>query len=234
MARLSAADIRGVVGIVPTPAKEGANRWDAVQTVNLEETARMVEALVEAGIDVIMTNGTFGEGASLTWDEVQAFVDTIVQVVRKRVPVFAGATTLNTRDTIARGRALRDLGADGLFVGRPMWIALDDRGIVQFYRDLAEALPDMALVIYDNPGAFKGKISAAVYRELSRIPQIVASKHIGLLGGMLSWPICVLSRGGFDSYLWRVIGTIGRGCSPRRWWPVGRGMWRAGRLLWLR
>jgi len=122
MTRLSAADIRGVVGIVPTPAKEGANRWDAVQTVNLEETARMVEALVEAGIDVIMTNGTFGEGASLTWDEVQAFVDTIVQVVRKRVPVFAGATTLNTRDTIARGRALRDLGADGLFVGRPMWM----------------------------------------------------------------------------------------------------------------
>jgi len=183
MTRLSAADIRGVVGIVPTPAKEGANRWDAVQTVNLEETVRMVEALVEAGIDVIMTNGTFGEGASLTWEEVQAFVDTIIQVVRKRVPVFAGATTLNTRDTIARGRVLRDLGADGLFVGRPMWIALDDRGIVQFYRDLAEALPDMALVIYDNPGAFKGKISSAVYRELSRIPQIVASKHIGLLGG---------------------------------------------------
>jgi len=64
-----------------------------------------------------------------------------------------------------------------------MWVALDDRGIVQYYRDVAEALPEMALVIYDNPGAFKGKISPAAYRELSRIPQIVASKHIGLLGG---------------------------------------------------
>ncbi len=183
MARLTASDIRGVVGIIPTPAKEGADRWDAVQTVNLEETARMVEALVQAGVDTIMTNGTFGECASLTWDEVQAFVDTVVQVVRHRVPVFAGATTLNTRDTISRGKTLAALGVDGLFVGRPMWIALDDRGIVQYYRDLADALPEMAFVIYDNPGAFKGKISPAVYRELSRIPQIVASKHIGLLGG---------------------------------------------------
>jgi len=181
--RLSAEDICGVVGIIPTPAREGAGRWDAEGTVDVEETARMVEGLVSAGVDVIMTNGTFGEGASLLWEEVQEFVDTVVQVVRGRVPVFAGATTLNTRETIRRGKALAAMGVDGLFVGRPMWVALDDRGIVQYYRDVAEALPEMALVIYDNPGAFKGKISPAAYRELSRIPQIVASKHIGLLGG---------------------------------------------------
>ncbi|MGE0652230.1 MAG: dihydrodipicolinate synthase family protein, partial [Alphaproteobacteria bacterium] len=114
-----------------------------------------------------------------TWDELRAFVDCVVRTAAGRVPVFAGVTTLNTRDTIERGRALADLGADGLFVGRPMWLPLDDAGIIRYYRDVAAALPGVPLVVYDNPGAFKGKISADVYRVLAEIPEVVAAKHVG-------------------------------------------------------
>jgi len=35
------------------------------------------------------------------------------------------------------------------------------------------------IIVYDNEYAFKGKIPTAVYAELSRIPAIVATKHIG-------------------------------------------------------
>src|SRR5712691_5256476 len=174
--KLTANDINGVVAIIPTPAKPGADRWDAEDTVDLEESARLVEAFVSSGANAIMTTGTFGECATLTWEELQGFVDTVIKVVRGRVPVFAGATTLNTRDTIRRARALADLGADGLFLGRPMWVGLDDHGIVQYYTDVTEALPQMAIVVYDNPYAFKGKISHHAYAELAKMPQIVASK----------------------------------------------------------
>src|SRR5579875_2442603 len=145
---LTADDIRGVVGIVPTPATSDAERWDAVQTINLVETEKMIRAVVEAGIDILMTTGTFGECATLTWPELQTFVDCVVQTTAGRRPVFAGVTTLNTRDTIERGRRLVEIGAD-------------------------------ALVVYDNPFAFKGKISSAVYAQLAKIPEIVAAKHVG-------------------------------------------------------
>ena len=180
MTRYTADDIRGVVAILPTPALPGADRWDAVDTVDLVETERMTEALVESGVDILMTNGTFGEGATLTLDELLAFNDTVIRTVRGRVPVFSGATTLNTRDTIDRGRRLAALGADGLFLGRPMWVALDDTQIVEYHRSIAEALPGHSQVVYDNPSAFKGKISSDVYAQLSQIPQIVAAKHMGL------------------------------------------------------
>ncbi|GAA3676762.1 dihydrodipicolinate synthase family protein [Arthrobacter ginkgonis] len=180
MTRYTAADITGAVGILPTPALPGADRWDARQTVDLAETERLTAALVDAGVDVLMTNGTFGEGAGLMLDELLAFNDVVIRTAAGRVPVFAGATTLNTRDTIERGSALRALGADGLFVGRPMWVALDDTQIVAFHRDIAAALPDMSQVAYDNPSAFKGKISPAVYAELAGIEQVVAAKHMGL------------------------------------------------------
>ena len=179
MTRYTAADIQGVVAILPTPALPGADRWDATDTVDLAETERMTQALVESGVDIIMTNGTFGEGASLTLPEVLTFNDTVISTVRGRIPVFSGATTLNTRDTIDRGRQLTALGADGLFLGRPMWVALDERQIVEYHRSIAEALPGQSQVVYDNPSAFKGKISSQAYTELATIPQIVAAKHMG-------------------------------------------------------
>jgi dihydrodipicolinate synthase/N-acetylneuraminate lyase len=191
--RLSVDDITGVVGIVPTPATPGADRWDAHNTVNLRETEKMMEAVVSAGIEVVMTTGTFGECATLTWPELRDFVDCVVQTTRKRAPVFAGITTLNTRDTVERGRALVDLGADGLFVGRPMWLPLDDKGIVRFYRDLAEAMPGVPLVVYDNPLAFKGKISTEAYKQLAAIPETVASKHVG--GPSLEGDLLAVGKG---------------------------------------
>jgi len=177
--KLTVDDIVGVAGIVPTPATPDASSWQATQTVALDETRKMIELVVDGGVDIVMTTGTFGECACLTGDELKLFVDCVVQTVRQRRPVFAGVTTLNTRDTIQRGRELVRLGADGLFVGRPMWLALDDAGIVRYYQDIAAALPGVPMVVYDNPIAFKGKISREAYLELARIPEIVASKHVG-------------------------------------------------------
>jgi dihydrodipicolinate synthase/N-acetylneuraminate lyase len=177
--KLTMQDIRGVVGIVPTPATADAESWSATNTIELAETAKMVRAVIDGGVDVVMTTGTFGECATLTWDELRTFVQAVVTTVGNSRPVFAGVTTLNTRDTITRARGLMDVGADGLFVGRPMWLAMDDRAIVRFYQDVAKALPGVPLVVYDNPSAFKGKISPAAYRALAEIPEVVASKHVG-------------------------------------------------------
>lgn len=177
--RITPQELVGAVGILPTPATPNADRWDAEATVDLEETEKMVRAVVDDGIEFLMTTGTFGECATLTWSEMQAFVDCVVRVAGRHAPVFAGVTTLNTRDTIKRGSALLDLGAAGLFVGRPMWLALDDKAILQFYRDLADAFPNVPLVVYDNPLAFKGKISGDVYLELAKIHEVIASKHVG-------------------------------------------------------
>jgi 4-(2-carboxyphenyl)-2-oxobut-3-enoate aldolase len=177
--KITAADITGVVGILPTPATANAARADAAHSVNVPETAKMVEAVIAAGTDIIMTTGTFGECSTLTWDELQTMVGCVVDVAAKRRPVFAGVTTLNTRDTIERARRLVDLGADGLFIGQPMWIALDQEMIVQYYRDIADALPNVPIVVYDNPHAFKVKVASETFAELSKIREIVAAKHVG-------------------------------------------------------
>ncbi|MDR3468568.1 MAG: dihydrodipicolinate synthase family protein [Xanthobacteraceae bacterium] len=177
--RITPSNFVGVAGILATPATPDASHWSSEDTVNLSETEKMTRLVLDAGIEILMTTGTFGEGATLTEREFVSFVECVAQTTAGRSPVFAGVTTLNTRDTITRARRAMAVGADGLFVGRPMWLALDDVGIVRFYRDLADALPGVPLVVYDNPVAFKGKISREAYLELAKIKEVVAAKHVG-------------------------------------------------------
>lgn len=184
--RVGVDDVRGMFAIMPTPATPDAADPRVTDSVDHDETRRAVGALVDDGVDAILTTGTFGEGATLTWDEHRAFARTVLDTVKQRVPVFVGATTLNTRDTIARARELHDLGVDGLLLGRPMWSTCDDRAVVDFYTAVTDAVPELAVIVYDNVEAFKGKISTAVYGQLAAIPQIIASKTTALTAAFLA------------------------------------------------
>lgn len=183
---LTANDIRGIVVYLPTPVRtDVAIDRDVRNAVDLEEAARAADLVVRDGASAICLNGTFGELPSLMWEEIRDFTAAVVDSVAGRVPVFAGATTLNTRDTIERARAFRDLGATGLNLGRGMMSAMADANIVRYYRDVAESLPDMAIFLYDDPEAFKRPIQTPVYAELAKIPQIVGCKYrTRLLFGM--------------------------------------------------
>ncbi len=177
--KLSVADIVGVLGMVPTPSTPDADQWQCENSVDLDETALMITRIADGGVRIFLTNGSLGEGATLTAREHQDFTDCVVRTLGGRGLLFAGVTTLNTRDTIARARSLIALGADGLFLGRPMWMSLDAKAIIRYYQDLAEAMPGVPFIVYDNQFAFKAKITTETYAELSRNPSIIASKHIG-------------------------------------------------------
>jgi 4-(2-carboxyphenyl)-2-oxobut-3-enoate aldolase len=164
---------------MPTPATEDAGTDpEAEFTVDLEETRRGARRLVEDDVDAIMLTGTFGEAHSLTDEEYEQFTETVIEVAGDDVFVVAGPTTVSTRHTIKRAKIARDLGADGVMAGRPMWCKLPPEGIVDFYRDVAEAVPELGIVAYDNPGAFKGRIR--VWDELAEIPNVVAAKFVGM------------------------------------------------------
>lgn len=180
--KVTGRDMRGVMAYPPTPALPGAERVDATDTVDLAETERMIRALINDGVDAIALNGTLGEMATLTLDEWQAFAGCVAETVRDvnpDFPVFIGTTTLNTRDTVSRMRFLSDLGITGTLLGRPMWGDMVAPVMDRFYRDVAEAVPEMALVVYDNTAAFGGIIPRSVYKTLTQLPQVVAVKYAG-------------------------------------------------------
>jgi trans-o-hydroxybenzylidenepyruvate hydratase-aldolase len=178
--RLTAAEITGAWAMLPTPATADASDYRVADTVDVVETARMVEGLIAAGIDGFLSLGTFGEGATLTWDEKRIYMATLVEAAAGRIPVFGGTTALNTREAIAQTRAAHDLGVDGVVLGVPMWCKADLATAVQFYRDVAEACPDVAICVYANPQAFKFEFTTPFWAAVASIPQVVTVKYLGI------------------------------------------------------
>ena len=170
-------DLTGVHAIIPTPAKPGADRWDAVNTVDLLETERLVEALIRDGVDGLMCLGTTGECATITRDEFEAFVDVFLGTVRKRVPTFVGTTQLGTHEIVARTRFARDRGADGILLGLPMWQPCTDEMAVRHYRTMAEAFPDLPIMVYGNSRAFRYAFPPAFWGGVvSEAPTVISAK----------------------------------------------------------
>lgn len=173
-------DVQGCWAIVPTPSKANASDWREENTVDLEETARMVDGLAKAGVNGILSLGTLGECATLTFEEKKAFIRTAVEAAAGRVPFFAGTTGLSTRDTIAQTRMASEQGADGTMLGIPMWCGADVPMAVQYFRDVAEACPDMAICIYANENAFKFSFPPPFWAQVAQIPQVITAKYASL------------------------------------------------------
>jgi dihydrodipicolinate synthase/N-acetylneuraminate lyase len=177
--RLTLDDVEGIFALMPTPATDDADTDpEAEFTIDLEATERGARRLADDDVDAIMLTGTFGEAHALTDEEYERFTERVIDAVDGDAFVVAGPTTTSTRHTISRAKTARDLGADGIMCGRPMWSKLPPEGVVDFYTDVAEAVPELGIVAYDNPGAFKGRIR--VWDELAAIPNVVGAKFVGI------------------------------------------------------
>jgi len=178
--RLTVEDVNGAWAIIPTPAIDTGDQWQTEDSVDYDEVAKAVEGLIVSGVDAIMCQGTFGEGATLTWEEKKKMMEVMVETAAGRVPVFVGVTTMNTRETIRQLKHARDIGADGTMLGLPMWQQIDVPAAVRFYQDVAEAVPEMAIAIYANPEAFKFDFPAPFWAQVANIPQVITCKYINI------------------------------------------------------
>lgn len=175
---LASSDMRGVYAIIPTPAKYGADRWDAVDTVDLVETERVVNRLIGDGVHGLIVLGTTGECATITGQEYESFVDCVLGTVKKRVPAFVGTTALGTHEVVRRARFAVDRGADGILLGLPMWQPLTVDMAVEYYRGISEAFPRLALMVYGNGRAFRFAFPPQFWSHVVDVaPTLMAAKY---------------------------------------------------------
>ena len=174
---LEARDVQGVLAIMPTPAKDGADSLEAVDTVDLDETARLAESLVEDGVAGIMVLGTMGECATVSRSDYEAFVTCLLETVRDRVPTFVGATALGGHEIAQRIRFVKDRGATGTLLGIPMWQPATMDMAVQFYARVAETFPDFPIMVYANARAFRFAFDTDFWRRVVNVaPTIMSAK----------------------------------------------------------
>jgi trans-o-hydroxybenzylidenepyruvate hydratase-aldolase len=170
-------DLVGLYAIIPTPATDNAEAWDAVHTVDLTETERLVNQLIVDGTNGLIVLGTTGEAATITRDEYEAFVDCVLSTVRGRVPTFVGTSALGLHEAVYRTRFAKDRGADGILLGLPMWQPCTVEMAVEFYRTMSRAFPQTALMVYGNSRAFRFEFPPEFWEQVvAAAPTVMSAK----------------------------------------------------------
>ncbi|WP_309082797.1 dihydrodipicolinate synthase family protein [Chelativorans sp.] len=170
--------LKGVWGAVLLPVgKGGAIEWSALQ--------EQLCALRESGLHGIYTNGTAGEFHNQIEEEFDRLTEIVSSFCRgAALPFQIGVSHTNARvarERLARAAAFRP---DAVQVTLPDWWAPTYEEAERFVLGMAEAAPDLPLVLYNPPHA-KRRLSLDQIAALqAAVPTLVGAK---LPGGDDAW-----------------------------------------------
>jgi dihydrodipicolinate synthase/N-acetylneuraminate lyase len=173
---LSASDLGGMMAMMPAFATDAAADLRAADTVSVERLRAGVERMVGDGANVLATTGSFGECHTLLADEFRTLTHETAAVVRRRIPLFIGVTSVNARETMEKMRVVADTAADGVLLGVPYYFPSTLDNALRFFREIAEIFPRLAILIYHNPALHHVTLPVEAFQALIKIPQIVGMK----------------------------------------------------------
>jgi len=151
-----------------TPFKDGKVDWQSLEN--------LIEFHIQNGTRGIVPCGTTGESATLSHEEHDAVVKTVVNTVNKRVPVIAGTGSNSTAEAVRLTRAAENSGADGALMISPYYNRPTQEGIYQHYRKVASEV-GIPIIVYNIPGRTGSKIEPETLARMAEIDNIAGVKE---------------------------------------------------------
>jgi 4-hydroxy-tetrahydrodipicolinate synthase len=158
---------RGSMPALVTPFKDGA--------VDFETLKRLVEWHVEEGSSALVPVGTTGESPTLTHEEHEAVVETVVAAAAGRLPVIAGAGSNNTVEAMRFLTHAERVGADAALVVTPYYNKPTQAGLYAHFKMLHDCC-NLPIIIYNIPGRSAVDMTPVTMGELAKLPRIVGVK----------------------------------------------------------
>ncbi|MEK7675331.1 MAG: dihydrodipicolinate synthase family protein [Verrucomicrobiota bacterium] len=146
------------------------------QSLDLDATARHVEALIDSGVAGLIVLGSLGENQALDPEEKQRVTEATVKQVHGRVPVLSGVAECSTADACRYVRDGEKLGADGFMLMPAMIYRGDPRETLAHFRTVARAT-GLPIMIYNNPISYGNDITPEMFAQLADAKNFVALKE---------------------------------------------------------
>lgn len=158
---------RGSMPALVTPFKNGE--------LDLNTLKHLVDWHIEQGSTGLVPVGTTGESPTLTHDEHETVIETVVKTAAGRVPVIAGAGSNNTVEAIRFVQFAKKVGADAALVVTPYYNKPTQRGLIAHFSALNECA-DIPIIIYNIPPRSVIDMTPETMGELAKLPNIVGVK----------------------------------------------------------
>jgi 4-hydroxy-tetrahydrodipicolinate synthase len=158
---------KGSMPALITPFKNGE--------LDLDTLEKLVEWHIGEGSHGFVPVGTTGESPTLTHEEHEIVIDTVVKAAAGRVPVIAGAGSNNTVEAMRFVQFAQKAGADGALVVTPYYNKPTQRGLIAHFTALHDCA-DIPIIIYNIPGRSVVDMTPETMAELAKLPRIVGVK----------------------------------------------------------
>ena len=145
--------------------------------INFDELKRLIEFQIEQKIDSIVICGSTGEAATMTEEEHVAAIKFAVDTVAGRVPVIAGTGSNDTAFGVELTKKAYELGADAALLVTPYYNKCTQEGLFRHYAKIAEAVPELPIILYNVPSRTNVNIGPDLLKRLSVYENIIGVKE---------------------------------------------------------
>lgn len=150
------------VGVMPATT----TAFDEHLQIDHAFVVRHAAWLIEHGCTGIVTPGSLGESATLSFEEKLAIWGTVVKAVGERVPVVAAIASLSTAEAVMLAERAADLGCSGLMV-LPPYVYRSDWREMKAHIEAVFRATRLSCMLYNNPVAYGTDFLPEQIKELA-------------------------------------------------------------------
>lgn len=198
-------EIQGVITAMATPFNESG-------AVDTDAARRLASHLFEHGSHGLVIAGTTGECPTLTDGEEIELLRAVRAEVGDEALLICGTGTNDTRHSCELTKMAAEAGADASLVVVPYYNKPNREGIRAHFETVAEAVPELPMVMYNIPSRVIVNADPELLAELGQVANIVAVKQandaelgpidgLAILGGNDNTYLRVLEFGGAGGIL---------------------------------
>jgi 4-hydroxy-tetrahydrodipicolinate synthase len=160
------APLTGVVPVVPTIFHDD-------ETVDLAGTARVIDYLIDAGVDGLCLLANYSEQFSLTDAERDTIARTLLDHVAGRLPVIVTTSHYSARVAAMRSRDAQAMGAAMVMIMPPFFgatLSVPAPGVVEYFKTVADAI-DIPIMVQDAPLSSTPLPASLLIDLIKQVPQ---------------------------------------------------------------
>ncbi|KUO48799.1 MAG: hypothetical protein APF76_18130 [Desulfitibacter sp. BRH_c19] len=149
--------------------------FDDKGNINEEQLRKYVNWLIDSGVSGLFPLGSVGEFIHMSFEEKVMVMEIVVDEAAGRVPVVPGTAESCAAKCIELTKAAKSIGCQSVVVAPPYYFPSSQEIMEEHYSQLAKAVPDFPIILYNIP-LFAQPISYDAIKRLSRMDNIVGMK----------------------------------------------------------
>ena len=144
--------------------------------VDYEALERNTEFLIRAGVTCLVPVGTTGESPTLSHEEHEMVITTVVRAAAGRCKVMPGTGSNCTKEALRLTRWAENTGADAALVVAPYYNKPTQEGFYQHFKAVAESV-SIPICVYNIPSRAGKNIEPETIARMAEIPNIKMVKE---------------------------------------------------------